>query len=135
MTPEGNVKKRVKEMLHELDILPFKQALAAVRSGKKIHGYYQMPSASGYGEAGIGDFLLSICGHYMEIETKTKDGDQRGIQKLHQEVVDASNGSYIIIKQEEDMLRLKSALTHSYANWKSVCKVEQARENYLRSLH
>ena len=116
MTPEGKTKKAVKELLHELQILPFQKAVSAIRKGDSIHGYYQMPSATNYGEAGIGDFLLCVAGHYMELETKG-DGSQSKIQKLHQEVVEAAGATYLVIKTDEDFEMLKAALTRSFHHW------------------
>jgi len=115
-TAESKTKKAVKELLHELQILPFKSALAAIRKGDSIHGYYQMPSSTGYGEAGIGDFLLCVGGHYMELETKG-DGDQSKIQKLHQEVVEAAGATYHVVKTDEQFEEIRAMLTVSFKHW------------------
>lgn len=132
MTPEGDVKKRVKEMLERYGILPFKTALAVLKEGNehtRIHGYYSMPSASGYGEAGIGDFLLCIQAMYMEIETKAKKGKLRGIQDAHISVVTAAGGYNLVIKTEDDMNTLENILMKSHATFKtSVVMIENQRK-------
>lgn len=113
MTPEGNVKKRVKELLHRYNILPFKECLVLAKNNEMVHGYYSMPSSTGYGEAGIADFLCSLAGHYVEIETKATNGKLRGIQAAHGSVVNSSGGSYIVIRSEQDVTSLEVMLSRS----------------------
>lgn len=54
MTPEGHVKKKVKDLL-----------------AKYLHCYYEMPVPGGYGKSGL-DFHGCINGMYFAVETKAE---------------------------------------------------------------
>lgn len=102
MTPEGKVKKIIKDGLHEIYIFPFEKALACVKNNEPIAGYYLMPGSSGIGEAGIGDFLICMRGEFIEIETKTTKGKPTGIQKAHASVISAAGGKAYLVSGEDE---------------------------------
>jgi len=52
MTPEKKVKEKVKALC------------------KQYGAYYAMPMGTGYGNAGVPDFLICHNGHFIAVETK-----------------------------------------------------------------
>lgn len=54
-TPEGKVKDRIKKILKQYNI------------------YYAMPMGTGYGNAGVPDFLCCMKGEFLSIEAKADE--------------------------------------------------------------
>jgi hypothetical protein len=86
MTPEGRVKKRLKEMFE----------------GFEPELYYFMPVQSGYGSDGL-DFHCSYLGHAFVVETKApgqtltprQRSTKRRIERSHTPVFVCSNDEHI----------------------------------------
>lgn len=83
MTPEGRVKKKVKEILERLKI------------------YYYMPVPCGYGRVGKGDFFCCPNGKFLVIETKKEKKDLTELQQIDKEEIEASKGIKIKVGPEE----------------------------------
>jgi len=82
MTPEAVVKKAVKAILAKYKI------------------WYFMPHMSGFGRAGIPDFICCIRGRLLGIETKAKGGKLTRIQEIeHKNIMDAG-GVCIILRPD-----------------------------------
>jgi len=104
MTPEGKVKKRVKEILKELG------------------AYYVMPVTGGYGNSGAPDFLVCYRGIFFGIETKAKGGKVTALQQKNLHQIQESGGQQIVVSEGnvehlKDFLEIASYL--SVQNYKS----------------
>lgn len=84
MTPEGKVKKIVKQIL----------------DGYAPWVYYRMPVTNGMGVPGL-DFYGSCCGLHFEIETKAKGDDLTPRQKITTGEVEASMGKVFVIRSTD----------------------------------
>lgn len=93
-TPEGKVKKRVKEILKELG------------------AYYAMPVTGGYGNSGVPDFLVCYCGIFFGIETKAKGGEVTALQRKNLDEI-ANAGGIDIVVSEHNVDALPTYLKHS----------------------
>ena len=69
MTPEGQIKKLVKDYLISIGLIPAGQAVLCT---KDHTGWFHMPVSNGMGVHGIPDFLGHYLGRFFAIETKTK---------------------------------------------------------------
>lgn len=81
MTPEGRVKKRVKEWL-------------------KDHGiFYYMPVSNGMGAVGVPDFLCCFEGRFLAIETKApgKRGNLTPNQEQRIKEIHAAGGAALVV--------------------------------------
>lgn len=112
MTPEGKVKKSIKDLLESFNIRSFKESLSRIEQGLDIDGYYSMPVPGTLGESGVADFVVCYLGSYIEIEAKSEKGSQRGIQKAHEKVIRASDGKYILVKGEKDLYKVENLLSN-----------------------
>lgn len=110
-TKEGDLKEKVKELFVKHHVYPFTQALARIKAKLPIVGSYSMPSSNGYGEAGIGDFLVCLGGIYIEVETKAKDGKLRGIQQARRDVTLAAGGEHIVLYGDDDLYEFEKKLS------------------------
>lgn len=81
MTPEGEVKKRVKEIFKDFGV------------------DYIMPAAGGYGGiGGISDFIAWPAGLFLAVETKaTKDDKPTPLQLRFMERVLRGGGAWLLI--------------------------------------
>ena len=82
MTPEGLVKKRVKEILKELG------------------AWYAMPMGTGYGHSGIPDFLVCLDGVFIAIETKAGKGTTTALQDREIKRIHEAKGIAIIVRED-----------------------------------
>ena len=89
MTPEGKIKKRVKEILDE------------------VGAWYCMPVGSGYGKSAIPDFISCYQGHFLAIETKAGNKQATAIQAREIERIKAAKGVAWVIN-ETNIENLKS---------------------------
>jgi len=91
MTPEGAVKAKIKLILKELGC------------------YYFMPSANGYGRAGIPDFIGCLNGAFFAIEAKAGKGTTTALQDREiQRIKDA--GGIVLVINESNIDTLESTL-------------------------
>lgn len=79
MTPEGKVKRKVKDVL------------------KSLGAYYAMPVGGGFGNAGVPDFLVCFKGRFIGIETKAGRGKATALQLSNlDQIIEAGGHSFII---------------------------------------
>ena len=81
MTPEGKVKAAVRKLLETSKV------------------YFFMPSANGYGRAGIPDFVACVKGHFLAIETKAGKGTTTALQDREIARINAAGGTAIVINE------------------------------------
>ena len=80
-TPEVKVKKQIKAILDE-------------------HGvYYAMPIGSGFGNAGVPDFLCCVSGYFMAIEAKAGDNKPTALQEKHMKEIRNAGGVALVINE------------------------------------
>tara|TARA_R110000868_G_C10870367_1_gene762231 strand:+ start:1016 stop:1303 length:288 start_codon:yes stop_codon:yes gene_type:complete len=82
MTPEGKVKDNIKKVL-------------------KAHGaYYAMPMGTGFGNAGVPDFLVCLNGEFLGIEAKAGKGTTTALQKKNIAEIEAAGGRTLVINED-----------------------------------
>ena len=82
MTPEGKVKDEIKKVL-------------------KAHGaYYAMPVGTGFGNAGVPDFLVCLNGEFLGIEAKAGKGTTTALQKKNIAEIEAAGGRTLVINED-----------------------------------
>lgn len=87
-TPEAKVKAKIKTILKEHNI------------------YYAMPIGSGYGNAGVPDFLCCVNGFFVAIEAKAGKGVATALQLKNLEQINKAGGYTCIINETNlDYLR------------------------------
>jgi len=87
-TPEAKVKAKIKTILKEHNV------------------YYAMPIGSGYGNAGVPDFLCCVNGYFVAIEAKAGKGMATALQLKNLRDINASGGYTCIISETNlDYLR------------------------------
>jgi hypothetical protein len=91
-TPEGKIKTRVKNILATLN------------------AYYAMPMGTGYGNAGVPDFLVCINGRFFGIECKAGDNRPTALQ-LHNLMQIRKAGGIGLVVNEDNIGELKNILT------------------------
>ena len=83
-TPESKVKASIKKILLK-------------------HGiYYVMPIGSGYGNAGVPDFICNVNGRFLAIEAKAGRGELTALQIRNLARINADGGVGLTIR--EDMM-------------------------------
>ena len=93
MTPEGKVKKRVKDILKELGC------------------YYTMPVTGGYGNSGVPDFIICKGGLFYGIECKANGGQPTALQLKHLDDIRKAGGIALVI-DETNVDTLRKELTN-----------------------
>jgi pantoate kinase len=79
VTPEVKVKKKVKEALQE------------------IGAYYAMPVGTGFGNAGVPDFLVCVRGMFIGIECKANGNKPTALQLHHMMQIRKAGGlAYVV---------------------------------------
>jgi hypothetical protein len=90
-TPEGAVKRRIREILNI------------------TKAYYAMPVGGGYGNSGVPDFLVCHKGRFIGIEAKAGKGKTTALQDRNlAEIVMA--GGLAIVVNENNLDELKGLL-------------------------
>jgi hypothetical protein len=108
MTPEGRVKKRVKEILNELG------------------AYYTMPMGTGFSSSGAPDFIICIAGLFYGIECKANGGKPTALQLKHHDDIRKAGGIAVVI-DETNVENLRKEIL-SYVEVKADFKVVAVRE-------
>ena len=80
-TPEGKVKDKIKKILKAHNI------------------YYAMPIGSGFGNAGVPDFLCCVNGYFVAIEAKAGAGTATALQIKHLGEINKAGGYACIINE------------------------------------
>lgn len=108
MTPEGKVKKNVKELLNSFGCIPASQAALAT---KAHHGWYFMPVPTGTGVAGIPDFIGHFMGHFFAVETKDEGKPPTALQKIQLTALDLTGAMEFVVDGEASLDILRRWLT------------------------
>lgn len=90
-TPEAKVKAKIKTILKEHNV------------------YYAMPIGSGYGNAGVPDFLCCVNGYFVAIEAKAGKGQATALQLKNLEQINKAGG-YTCIINETNLDYLKEVI-------------------------
>jgi len=96
-TPEGKVKKRVKEMLRNF--------------GDDV--YWCMPATGGYGGSGTPDILVCAFGKFLAIECKAGNNTTTALQDSHLAHIRDAHGTGLIINEHN-----MDVLAVTLAAWK-----------------
>lgn len=81
-TPESKVKDKIKKIL-------------------KAHNvYYAMPMGTGYGNAGVPDFLCCVDGYFVAIEAKAGKGTTTALQDKNLADIICAGGQAWIVNEE-----------------------------------
>ena len=81
-TPESKVKAKIKAILKE-------------------HGvYYAMPIGTGYGNAGVPDFLCCIKGKFLAIEAKANGGKTTALQDKNLRDIETAGGITCVLNED-----------------------------------
>ena len=80
-TPEGKVKDKIKKILKAHNI------------------YFAMPMGTGYGNAGVPDFLCCINGKFMGIEAKAGNLQPTALQFKNMNAIEASGGHAWLVNE------------------------------------
>ncbi len=80
-TPEAKVKAKIKDLL------------------KKYGVYYAMPIGTGYGNAGVPDFLCCAGGHFLAIEAKANGGKPTALQLKNIKQINDGGGTAVVIDE------------------------------------
>ena len=81
-TPESKVKAKIKAILKE-------------------HGvYYAMPIGTGYGNAGVPDFLCCFNGRFLAIEAKANGGVTTALQNKNLRDIENAGGITCVINED-----------------------------------
>ena len=81
MTPEGKVKKRVKEILNEAG------------------AYWAMPLGTGFSSSGTPDFLVCVEGRFCGIECKANGNKPTALQLKHLDDIRKAGGIALVIDE------------------------------------
>jgi hypothetical protein len=81
MTPEGKVKKRVKEIL------------------KEVGAYWTMPLGTGFSSSGVPDFLVCKDGLFYGIECKANGGKPTALQLKNLDDIRKAGGIALVIDE------------------------------------
>ena len=95
MTPEGKVKKKVKQVLLEMG------------------AYYAMPIGTGFGNAGVPDFLVCHKGAFIGIETKANGNKPTALQLKNLADIEAAGGRALIV-DETNVDNLRNILENNH---------------------
>lgn len=80
-TPESKVKDKIKKIL-------------------KAHNvYYAMPMGTGYGNAGVPDFLCCVNGRFLAIEAKAGKGTTTALQDKNLNAINDCGGHTFVVNE------------------------------------
>jgi hypothetical protein len=91
LTPEGRVKKKVKEVLNDLG------------------AYYTMPMGTGFASSGVPDFIICIAGLFYGIECKANGGKPTALQLKHHDDIRKAGGVALVV-DETNVVNLRKEL-------------------------
>ena len=80
-TPEKLVKNKIKVILQDGGV------------------YYAMPIGSGYGNAGVPDFLACVNGRFLAVEAKAGKGETTALQDAHLEKIKTAGGVSMVVNE------------------------------------
>ena len=104
MTPEGQIKKLVKDYLISIGLIPAGQAVLATPENT---GWFHMPVSIGMGVHGIPDFIGHYRGRFFAIETKTKGKKPTARQEHQLRALSLTDAATFVVDSEESLERVK----------------------------
>jgi hypothetical protein len=103
MTPEGQVKKLIKETLKKYGIV--NAAQAGTSEAKASVGWYTMPTPRGV--KGIPDIVGHYRGRFFSIEAKAPNKEPSGFQLLQNDTIKHTGGAAFIVDGEHALNTFK----------------------------
>ena len=91
MTPEGKVKAQIKRIVAEAG------------------AYYAMPMGTGFGNAGVPDFLICHKGEFIAVEAKANGNKPTALQEKHLNDIRIAGGIALVV-DETNLNQLKEIL-------------------------
>lgn len=89
-TKESLVKAKIKKILEELKC------------------YYVMPIGTGYGNAGVPDFIVCAGGYFVAIEAKAGKGKTTALQDKNLRLIQEAGGLALVVNEQNlDDLKLE----------------------------
>jgi hypothetical protein len=82
MTPEGEVKNKIKKILKAHD------------------AYFTMPIGTGYGAAGVPDFVICYKGRFIGVEAKANGNKPTALQDKHMSAIRGVGGFTLVIDEK-----------------------------------
>ena len=92
MTPEGKLKKAIKEYLDS------------------IGAFWSMIPGGAYAKIGDPDMVVCYRGRYVAIEAKTPTGVQSEWQKTRQRQIEEAGGLYVLARKLDDVKQAMASL-------------------------
>lgn len=92
LTPEKKVKNSVKAILDAEGV------------------YYFMPPANGYGRQGIPDFVCSVEGWFMSIETKAKNNKPTALQEREMDAIRTKGKGTALVVNEDNIEEVRRTI-------------------------
>ena len=92
LTPEKKVKNSVKAILDAEGV------------------YYFMPPANGYGRQGIPDYICSVEGGFMSIETKTKGKKPTILQEREMHAIRTKGKGTTLVVNEDNVEEVRQTI-------------------------
>ncbi len=89
MTPEGNVKEKVKPLLTK-----YEPAI-----------YYFMPRGTTYGTSGVPDFIGCFEGRFFGIETKAGSNKPTAMQVHQMSLIEGAGGRSFVVNEDPETLK------------------------------
>ena len=80
-TPEGKVKDKIKKIL------------------KANNVYFAMPMGTGYGNAGVPDFLCCVGGRFVAVEAKTQGNKTTALQEKNLDEIEECGGHAWVVDE------------------------------------
>jgi hypothetical protein len=81
MTPEGAVKKKIKDVLYAKG------------------AYYIMPIGTGYGAAGVPDLVICYKGRFIGVEAKANGNKPTALQEKHMSAIRGQGGHTLVVDE------------------------------------
>ena len=104
MTPEGKVKKLVKDYLLSIGLIPAGKAVLCTTENT---GWFYMPVSNGMGVHGIPDFIGHYQGRFFAIEAKEK-GKKPTIRQEHQlRALSLTGAKTFVVDSEESLEKVR----------------------------
>ena len=104
MTPEGKVKKLVKDYLLSIGLIPAGQAVLCTEANT---GWFYMPVSNGMGVHGIPDFIGHYKGRFFAIEAKDKGKKPTARQKHQLGALTLTGAKTFVVDSEESLEGVK----------------------------
>lgn len=105
MTPEGKVKKAVRDYFESIGCIAASKAPEVVEDQA---GYYCMPVSNGMGVHGIPDIIGHYKGRFFAVETKVAGKNPTPLQQHQLKAINLTGGKAFVVRGAEDLDQLKA---------------------------